>query len=482
MSNKTRKKQIENQTQQGRSMVEMLGVLAIIGVISIGGIAGYRMAMNRYQANQIANEINLMRTDAKMKVAQGAENLMLGEPYDSGHLNFGSNYGVEFNFAVFSEAGEPEESGYYIKVAGVPAGVCKPLVTLLEGMDDAIAVVVNEQENNADSSVDLCTEESNNALEVDFSTKDIGGVSGGNSDPEVTDPADEPQDEPECNEDTCPGECNEEGVCECSEENEHWTGTDCITCPAGTTWSETERDCVCSDGKYWTGYQCVDCGSNEWDEENKECKCDEGKYWSDSAGACIENPCNKNGQGCEAGKFCLSSGCSDTCSNSQMTEEDSCKNGTYKCEKIDSYKAENKDTEHPDKYVMSKSSMNWWSAERFCKAQHKHMVSATELKCKDKFGENFGYSKSNTWCYCHNDESEKTCTQSSTSEVSSVIKALRKAENGSETSGSKYYWLDDAYANTTSSRDSCRAYSVTLYNGNVTSSNRYSSGGSALCE
>lgn len=39
--------------EQGRSMVEMLGVLAIIGVLSIGGIAGYTMAMNRYKANEL---------------------------------------------------------------------------------------------------------------------------------------------------------------------------------------------------------------------------------------------------------------------------------------------------------------------------------------------------------------------------------------------------------------------------------------------
>ena len=39
--------------ESGRSMVEMLGVLAIIGVLSIGGIAGYTMAMNRYRANEV---------------------------------------------------------------------------------------------------------------------------------------------------------------------------------------------------------------------------------------------------------------------------------------------------------------------------------------------------------------------------------------------------------------------------------------------
>ena len=39
--------------QNGRSMIEMLGVLAIIGVLSIGGLAGYTMAMNRHRANEI---------------------------------------------------------------------------------------------------------------------------------------------------------------------------------------------------------------------------------------------------------------------------------------------------------------------------------------------------------------------------------------------------------------------------------------------
>ena len=34
-------------------MVEMLGVLAIIGVLSIGGILGYTTAMDRHRANQI---------------------------------------------------------------------------------------------------------------------------------------------------------------------------------------------------------------------------------------------------------------------------------------------------------------------------------------------------------------------------------------------------------------------------------------------
>ena len=44
--------------ESGRSMVEMLGVLAIIGVLSVGGIAGYTMAMNRYRANEVIDMAN----------------------------------------------------------------------------------------------------------------------------------------------------------------------------------------------------------------------------------------------------------------------------------------------------------------------------------------------------------------------------------------------------------------------------------------
>ena len=43
---------------QGRSMVEMLGVLAIIGVLSVGAISGYSKAMMKYKLNKQAEQIN----------------------------------------------------------------------------------------------------------------------------------------------------------------------------------------------------------------------------------------------------------------------------------------------------------------------------------------------------------------------------------------------------------------------------------------
>ena len=44
----------------GRSMVEMLGVLAIIGVLSVGAISGYSKAMMKYKLNKQAEAANIL--------------------------------------------------------------------------------------------------------------------------------------------------------------------------------------------------------------------------------------------------------------------------------------------------------------------------------------------------------------------------------------------------------------------------------------
>lgn len=46
--------------QSGRSMVEILGVLAIIAVLTVGGLIGYSRAMAKNKLNQFVNETNLL--------------------------------------------------------------------------------------------------------------------------------------------------------------------------------------------------------------------------------------------------------------------------------------------------------------------------------------------------------------------------------------------------------------------------------------
>ena len=51
--------------QNGRSMVEMLGVLAIIGVLSAGGLAGYSKAMFKHKLNNTMEQITMLVTNIR---------------------------------------------------------------------------------------------------------------------------------------------------------------------------------------------------------------------------------------------------------------------------------------------------------------------------------------------------------------------------------------------------------------------------------
>ena len=61
--------------QSGRSMIEMLGVLAIIGVLSIGGLAAYNTAMERQRVNDLIYDASLCLAEAAtLTDAQVGEN------------------------------------------------------------------------------------------------------------------------------------------------------------------------------------------------------------------------------------------------------------------------------------------------------------------------------------------------------------------------------------------------------------------------
>ena len=61
-----------------RSMIEMLGVLAIIAVLTVGGIAGYSKAMTKYKVNRTIDEYmhlfrGLIEYEDSLKKLPGAE-------------------------------------------------------------------------------------------------------------------------------------------------------------------------------------------------------------------------------------------------------------------------------------------------------------------------------------------------------------------------------------------------------------------------
>ena len=64
-----------NTNESGRSMVEMLGVLAIIGVLSIGGIAGYTQSMKKYRVNEAVNAVTMGAVMCATNQKQGLSTL-----------------------------------------------------------------------------------------------------------------------------------------------------------------------------------------------------------------------------------------------------------------------------------------------------------------------------------------------------------------------------------------------------------------------
>ena len=56
--------------ETGRSMVEMLGVLAIIGVLSAGGLAGYSKAMFKHKLNNTMEQITMLVTNIRTAYGQ----------------------------------------------------------------------------------------------------------------------------------------------------------------------------------------------------------------------------------------------------------------------------------------------------------------------------------------------------------------------------------------------------------------------------
>ncbi|MBQ8670935.1 MAG: type II secretion system protein [Alphaproteobacteria bacterium] len=66
--------------QHGRSMIEMLGVLAIIGVLSVGGIAGYSKAMTKYRINKTIEQITLIAGNIRSFFAPQGNYTDLGCP------------------------------------------------------------------------------------------------------------------------------------------------------------------------------------------------------------------------------------------------------------------------------------------------------------------------------------------------------------------------------------------------------------------
>ena len=133
---------MKKNNQSGRSMIEMLGVLAIIGVLSVGGIAGYSKAMMKFKINKTIDQISQMAQNTRVlyarqksyrnlgnKIAYKA-NLAPREMFEDGS----GSYGMTNPFGGYVELFSSDKNwgdykafviGYY----GLPDDACIELAT-----------------------------------------------------------------------------------------------------------------------------------------------------------------------------------------------------------------------------------------------------------------------------------------------------------------------------------------------------------------
>ena len=100
----------------GRSMIEMLGVLAIIGVLSVGGIAGYSKAMEKFKVNKTISEYSMLifglsEHEEEIKKLTQKTNLyslasslnIIPESWKNGTDNLGNNVAIFYTPRDYSE-------------------------------------------------------------------------------------------------------------------------------------------------------------------------------------------------------------------------------------------------------------------------------------------------------------------------------------------------------------------------------------------
>lgn len=136
--------------QNGRSMVEMLGVLAIIGVLSVGGISGYSKAMAKFKLTKAQDQITMLLMNIRTAYATSPS-------YEGLTSEMAAEYNIAPNEMVAGAEGSRTLNGafggtvdlgtlgsantyFYITMNALGKEACRSLLTSDWGADGLISV------------------------------------------------------------------------------------------------------------------------------------------------------------------------------------------------------------------------------------------------------------------------------------------------------------------------------------------------------
>ena len=114
---------VQKKQISGRSMIEMLAVLVIIGVLTILSIAGFRYVMDKYKSNSLYDDVRLLA----LHVIETRKDIL--------PTAFSPVSGLAFSIDTKTYA-----KRFVVKVEGVPEGVCKKIISVQDTLIDDVYV------------------------------------------------------------------------------------------------------------------------------------------------------------------------------------------------------------------------------------------------------------------------------------------------------------------------------------------------------
>ena len=236
--------------QSGRSMAEMLAVLAIMGVLTVGGIAAYSFAVSKHRANQIYNQVDL-------RAVTSFSNPFVRQ----------ATTGQTYPLAGFDEVVEgityqhkkTTGNGYDIIASHVPERVCRRLQDMTFPVPKSVTL------NGADLS---STCGSDNTFVFSYNGLSVGKPSSGGDPIDCTCSGCQSCESGVCrdNDNLCkPKEICQSGSCVCAPGYTECGGSCYTTCADGFMRDPISCDCVCEP------QACPEHAS--WDSSTCACVC-----------------------------------------------------------------------------------------------------------------------------------------------------------------------------------------------------------------
>ena len=157
-----------SRTNHGRTLLEMLGVLAIVGILSITALVGFTYAMNKHRANETIYDVMLRGTNVPM-VDEYYFDKDAGYEFRFPGLVNNGRQGTYYPMVTLKDGG----ASYYVEATDVTYRVCELILKM--NPTDIDQIVVGDTVYTGDS--DICG--TNNGLAMKFCFGSDGDICDG---------------------------------------------------------------------------------------------------------------------------------------------------------------------------------------------------------------------------------------------------------------------------------------------------------------